>query len=142
MVVIGFAFWRGSKPEMLGALIVALDVAIDLVLRQWLGPWDFSAFSSSRFAIDLVEFGLLLSLALSANRVWPIFSAAAQLVAVAGSLAVWGSKGGMQVAYWAVTQSPLLGQLAALAIGTLFHLRRQAVVGSYRDWRVARSSRE
>ncbi len=137
--VIGFACLRGSRPEVLGALIVALNIAIDLVVREWAGQWNFSAFSGRRFVSDLVELGLLLSLALHANRVWPIFSAAAQLVAVAGSLAVWSSAEGMQVAYWAVTQLPLFGQLAALALGTFFHLRRQAVVGPYRDWRLAYS---
>jgi hypothetical protein len=139
--VIGFAFWRGGKPEMLGAVIVALNLCIDPVVRAWAGQWDFSAFSTSRFLVDLVEFGLLFSLALHANRVWPIFSAASQLVAVAGSLAVLKSGGGMQVAYWAVTQLPLFGQLAALAFGTYFHLRRREVIGPYRDWRVAYSSR-
>ncbi len=133
--VVAFAFLRGSKPEKLGAAIVGLNMCIDLAIREWTGRWDFSAFNDSRFWIDLVELGLLLSLALTANRVWPIFSAAAQMVAVAGSLAVWGSDGGMELAYWAVTQSPLFGQLAALALGTFFHLRRQAVIGPYRDWR-------
>jgi hypothetical protein len=71
---------------MLGAAIVALNLSIDLVVRQWMGRWDFTAFSTSRFLIDLAELGLLLALALSANRVWPIFSAATQMVAVAGSL--------------------------------------------------------
>lgn len=141
MAVIGFAFRRGGKPERLGAAIVGLNICIDLVVRQWVGAWDFSTFSSSRFLIDLVEFGLLFFLAYNANRVWPIFSAAAQLVAVGGSLAVLQSKGGMQIAYWAVTQLPLLGQLVALALGTFFHLRREAVIGPYRDWRVAYSYR-
>lgn len=134
--VIGFAFWGGSKPEQLGATIIALHMGVDLVLPEWVGQWDFSAFNTTRFLIDLIELGLLLSLALYANRVWPIFSAAAQLVVVAGSLAVWGSQSGMQVAYWAVTQLPLIGQLAGLSLGTVFHLRRQAMVGPYRDWRV------
>ncbi len=139
--VVCFAGWRGGKPEKLGATIVALSICIDLIVREWVGGWDFSTFSSSRLLIDLAELGLLLGLALSANRLWPIFSAATQMVAVAGSLAVWGSKGGMQVAYWAVTQLPLFGQLAALGLGTFFHLRRQAVVGPYRDWRRRYSSR-
>jgi len=141
MAVIAFAFWRGGKPERLGAGIIGLNICTDLVVRQWVGQWDFSVFSSSRFLIDLVEFSLLFPLAYNANRVWPIFSAACQLVAVGGSLAVLQSNGGMQVAYWAVTQLPLLGQLAALAFGTFFHLRREAVIGPYRDWRVAYSSR-
>lgn len=135
--VIGFAFWRGSMPENLGAVIIALNLCIDLAVLEWVGQWDFSIFSPSRFWIDLAEFGLLLALALKANRVWPIISAAAQMVTVAGSLAVWTTGGGMQIAYWAVTQLPLFGQLAALALGTFFHVRRQAVIGPYRDWRVA-----
>ena len=139
--VIGFALWGGGKPEMLGAGIIALNLCIDFAVRAWVGQWDFSTFSSRRFVIDLIEFTLLFSLALHANRVWPIVSAASQLVAIAGSLAVWESGGGMRVAYWAVTQLPLFGQLAALAFGTVFHLRRQAVIGPYRDWRGAYASR-
>ena len=137
--LIGFAFGRGSTPEKFGAAVVALNLSTDLLVRQWVGGWNFSTFSTGRFLMDLVEFGLLLSLAYKANRVWPIFSAACQLVAVAGSLAVWQSNGGMQVAYWAVTQLPLFGQLIALALGTFFHWRREAVIGPYRDWRVAYS---
>jgi len=140
--ITGFAFWRGGKPEIAGAAIVALGWCVDFLSSLWTGPIGFSSFSSSRFAIDVVEFVLLLAVALSANRVWPIFAAAAQLVAVAGSLAVWKSGAqGMQVAYWAVTQLPLFGQLAALAIGTILHLRRQAIIGLYRDWRAASLSR-
>lgn len=133
--VICFAYWRGSWPEKSGAAIISLNIAIDLIARGLLGEWNFSSFSFSRFLIDLIEFGLLLYLALSANRIWPIFSAAAQLVAVAGSLAVLGTGGGMQVAYWAVTQMPLFVQLVALGLGTYFHIRRRQVLGLYRDWR-------
>lgn len=139
--IIGFAFWRGSRPELLGGLILALNICFDLAVRTWAGRPDFSDFNTSRFVIDLVELGLLLLLALNANRVWPIFSAAAQLVAVAGSLAVMGTRGGMQLAYWAVTQMPLFAQLAALALGTFLHMRREAAVGPYRDWRLAFPSR-
>jgi len=137
---IGFAVWRGGRPEIIGAAILALNLCIDLAVGEWFGGWDFSRFSTTRFAVDLFEFSLLFVLALKANRVWPIFSAAAQVVAVAGSLAVLGSKGGMQVAYWAVTQLPLFVQLAALGIGTAFHFRRQAVIGPYRNWRGALSA--
>lgn len=134
--IFAFAFRAGGAPERIGALIVGFNICVDLLAATVLGQWDFSTFSSSRLLIDLLEFGLLLALAYRANRVWPIFSAAAQLVAVGGSLAVWKSGGGMQVAYWAVTQLPLLGQLAALAAGTLFHRRREALIGPYRDWRL------
>jgi len=137
--IIGFAVRRGGQPEKFGAAVIALNLCIDLAVRQWAGRWDFTAFSTTRFVIDLAEFGLLFFLAMNANRVWPIFSAAAQLVAIGGSLAVLRSDGGMQVAYWAVTQLPLFGQLAALMIGTFLHSRRQAVIGPYRDWRVAHS---
>lgn len=135
--IFGLAIWRGGEPEKFGAAVIALNMCIDLVVLEFVGRWDFSRFSTTRFVIDVAEFGLLFCLALKANRVWPIFSAAAQLVAVGGSLAVLGSEGGMQIAYWAVTQMPLFGQLLALFFGTLLHSRRQAMIGPYRDWRVA-----
>jgi hypothetical protein len=141
MAVLAVALRRGGSPEKLAAGLVALNICTDLLIRQWVGEWNFSTFSSSRFAIDLGEFSLLFFLAYNANRVWPIFSAAAQLVAVGGSLAVLQGQGGMQAAYWAITQLPLLGQLIALALGTFFHVRRLSVIGPYRDWRPAYSYR-
>ena len=135
--VIGFAVWCGGKPEKIGAAILLLDLCVDLVIRESLGHPDFLGFSNRRLVIDMVEFAMLLTLALRANRLWPIFSAASQLVAVAGSLAVLGSGRGMSVAYWAVTQLPFFGQLMALALGTIFHVRRRASLGPYREWRVS-----
>lgn len=135
--IIGFAVRRGGKPEMFGASIIALNLCVDLGVEYWVGLGGFSTFSISRFLIDLIELGLILFLALTANRVWPMFSAATQLLAVGGSVAVLGSDQGMQISYWAVTQLPLFGQLGALAIGTYLHMRRRAIVGPYRDWRIA-----
>lgn len=137
--IIGFAVWRGSKPEWAGAAIIALDIVIDFLARALGDQWEFDAFSSRRLVTDTVEFGLLFALALNANRVWPIFSAASQMAAVGGNLAAAGNPDGNEIAHWAVTQLPLFGELAALALGTAFHSRRQAAVGPYRDWRVASS---
>lgn len=137
--ILGFALLRGSMPETAGAAIIALALCLDFAVSHWSPEYaGFAIFSTSRFVLDLGEFYLLCSLAWSANRVWPIFSAAAQLVAVGGSLAVFYSEGGMEVAYWAVTQMPLFGQLAALALGTLCHQRRLAIIGPYSDWRASR----
>jgi len=134
MVIIGLAVSKGSQPERIGAGILGLSIVADLWVLALVGDWNFSVFSRSRLIIDLVELGLLLALALGANRVWPLFSAASQLLAVAGNLAVFGSEPGMEMAYWAVTQSPIFVQLFALGVGTLCHIRREAVIGNYRDW--------
>lgn len=133
--VVGFAVRYGSTPERLGALLIILNLSVDLLVKALVGEWDFARFSNVRFAVDIGEFCLIFALAFRANRVWTIFSAASQLVAVGGSIAVMKSSGGNQIAYWAITQLPLFGQLAALTLGTAAHRRRKAAIGPYRDWR-------
>jgi uncharacterized membrane protein len=70
-----------------------------------------------------------------ANRTWPLWAAAFQVVAMSGHLAVALHPEGMRRAYWAITQLPQYGQLAALLIGAAAHARRVRTVGAYRSWR-------
>jgi len=73
--------------------------------------------------------------ALRANRGWPLFVSAAQVLIVTGHLAKVWDVAVVRTAYWAVTQVPFLFQLAVLAAGTLAHMARRRHIGRYHSWR-------
>lgn len=107
---------------------------MDLVLQLTIGPRSFRNFDASRMLIDVVSAGLFIAVAMRANRLYPLAIAAAQLVAVIGSVAVLLSSDGWSQAFWAMTQLPLLLQLLLLTGGTIAHRYRLARVGAYNCW--------
>jgi hypothetical protein len=85
--------------------------------------------------LDGCELVAIFRLALRANRMWPLWAAAAQLICVSGHVAVFVSPEGMRRAYWALTQLPQYIQLIALVLGAVAHARRFDRIGPYRSWR-------
>ena len=110
---------------------IVLDAAYHLVF----GPSDFDAVDPVHVVLDGAELVAILWLALRANRMWPLWAAAAQLICVSGHIAAFVEPGGMQRAYWALTQLPQYIQLTALICGAVAHARRFEQIGPYRSWR-------
>lgn len=129
-----FAMRRGGAPERCCAAIIAFETILDFLYGALLGERGFAEPSFSRFAIDLIAFVGFVWVALRANRVWPLWVAAAQLVVLTGSTAVLVKNQGHQQAYWALTQLPIVFQLTALGVGTLVHAQRLRRIGPYNGW--------
>ncbi|MFB0611005.1 hypothetical protein [Aurantiacibacter poecillastricola] len=136
--VCAYAFLKGGKPEQYCALVIIAGTAFDRLYPWIFGPRGFHEFSLSRLLTETVLLLVFTSIALRANRNWPLIVAAAQLVAVAGSFAPLAVRGGYDQAYWALTQLPLVIQLLALSAGTCLHSLRDARVGPYNDWSPAK----
>lgn len=134
LLVVVFAATRGDWPERLCAAIIAGESLVDLVLHLTIGPRTFRMFDASRFLIDVACALGFIAVAMRANRVYPLAIAAAQLVAVIGSLAVVLSDDGWSQAFWAMTQLPLLLQWLLLVGGTIAHRQRLARIGPYNCW--------
>jgi hypothetical protein len=134
LLVVVFAAARGGWPERLCAAIIACEAVVDLALQFTIGPRSFRTFDASRLLIDLVAATLFTLVALRANRLHPLVIAAAQLVAVIGSLVVLLAEGGWTQAFWAMTQLPVLLQLVVLGGGTIAHRQRVARIGAYNCW--------
>lgn len=127
------AFLRGGTPERIcAAILTARFVLVPIYL--WNGPLGFEAVDNGLLAIDLVIFAGTLWLALRANRVWPLWICSAQLIVILGHLSVFVAEGGMQKAYWAMTQLPEVLQFITLALGVRAHRKRFRRIGPYRDW--------
>jgi hypothetical protein len=128
---------RGGPPERLAAVIIAGWVLADALYHVVYGPSGFERVDPWHVFLDGTILALLLWLALRANRVWPLFAAAAQLICVTGHAAVLLEPDGMRRAYWAMTQLPQYIQLTALVMGAAAHAKREQLIGPYRSWRVA-----
>ena len=131
------AYLRGGPPEKIAAAIIVAWILADFTYHVLFGPSGFDTVDPVHLVLDGAELVAIMWLALSANRVWPLWAAAAQLICVSGHLAVFIEPDGVRRAYWAMTQLPQYIQLIALVCGAAAHARRQQRIGRYRSWRVA-----
>ena len=125
---------RGGPPERLAAAIIVCWIMADAAYHLVFGPSGFARVDPVHLFLDGGELVAIVWLALRANRMWPLWAAAAQLICVSGHLALF-IEPGMQRAYWAMTQLPQYIQLTALMLGAVAHARRFERIGPYRSWR-------
>ena len=130
------AYWRGGPPERLASVVIAALFVIDISYHLVFGPSGFDKVDPVHLVLDGGELVAITWLALRANRMWPLWAAAAQLICVTGHLAAFVEPVAVRRAYWAMTQLPQYIQLTALVLGAFAHARRVQRVGLYRSWRV------
>ena len=133
----GYALWRGGPPERIAAKVVIVWVLTDVGYHLLFGPSGFVVVDPAHLLIDGGELVAILWVALRANRLWPLWAAAAQVMTVAGLMVVMFGESGINYAYWAMTQLPPYIQLLALVCGAAFHARRFRQFGYYRSWRLS-----
>ncbi len=120
-LVTGFAMWKGGRPEQGAGLFILLATIVTFLLpdRRW---------SDVQFGImwlDIFSFAVLLTLALLADRWWPMFAAGVQGLSVLLHLAFWAQ---MKVtSYVYMTGLNIIGHmlLLTLLVGTVSHVLRQ-----------------
>ena len=127
---------RGGPPERLAAGIIVCWIIADVSYHLVFGPSGFDRVDPVHLVLDGGELVAIVWLALRANRMWPLWAAAAQLICVSGHLALF-IEPGMRRAYWAMTQLPQYIQLTALVLGAVAHARRFERIGPYRSWRLS-----
>ena len=125
---------HGGPPERRAAGIIVCWIVADLAYHLAFGPSGFARVDPVHLLLDGGELVAIVWLALRANRMWPLWAAAAQLICVSGHLALFVEPG-MRRAYWAMTQLPQYIQLTALVLGAVAHARRYERIGPYRSWR-------
>jgi hypothetical protein len=130
------AYRRGGPPERFAAVLIVGWVVTDAIYHLLFGPSGFDKVDPVHLVLDGGELVAILWLALNANRSWPLWAAAAQVICVSGHIAGLIEPGGMRRAYWAMTQLPQYIQLTALLVGATAHARRVRLMGRYRSWRL------
>lgn len=122
-IVVSYALWRGSAPERAGALIFILMAVLQYGGRLVLSR-VFDTVDLLYLAADLFAFISFTLLALSANRIWPLFVAAAELLSCASHFGREISSKVEPLVYAVLTAGPTIVALAILLIGTLAHHSR------------------
>ena len=131
------AYWRGGPPERIAAKVIIVWILTDVGYHLIFGPSGFVVVDPAHLVIDGAELVAITWLALRANRVWPVWAAAAQLMTFSGHIVAMIETGGINRAYWAITQLPPYIQIAAMVFGAVFHSRRYRQIGPYRSWRLS-----
>ena len=115
-----------------------------LVLFE-LSSWMYAAVWGTNFQLGTVDLvfaatdvlaGIIwLAVALNANRNYPLFIAAMQILAIAGHLSRGLIEAISPIAYAVMVIAPGWIQLLILGTGVIRHILRKRKFGSYREWR-------
>jgi len=131
-LVLAALVWGGGPERALAAVLAWLwgaDFALHPLVR------DPAAIETGHFVIDLVAAVGAILVALSANRTYPLWFAAFQLIALLAHLAHQTAPGVATLAYRLLSTGPSYCQIILLAFGIWAHHRRVRWFGRYRSWR-------
>ena len=133
-----YAFWRGAGPERIAGAIMSGMVIVD-VLYHLIFPKGgiYDEVDLGHLFNDtwvLIAFALL---AIRANRIYPIWMLAAQLIAMTSHLNREVSLEIAEIVYAIMIRVPSYIQLIAFGIGLVAHRRRVLRYGTYRSWRAS-----
>lgn len=123
-IVSGYACWRGGVPERL----IALSLLLAMLATANVPHSHATSYHSIYWAVVAVDFALfvgLTTIALFADRYWPMGVAALQLLAVMAHGAVRYDHAILAIVYWLVVGKTSYLMLAVLGIGTARHHERQ-----------------
>lgn len=128
-----FAFVSGGRPERLAALLLLLAALGNAALPNHPGV-SFHMVEGPAALIDLVLMASLVALSVRANRFWPLWLAALQLLAIA----IHGVKAFEPVLvpwmYAGAAGKIAYPMMAVLMMGVWRHRRRIAEFGADPDW--------
>lgn len=137
LMVLVFAVRKGGEPERLVTAVFATSFALDGINHAVFGEPAFYAVNPGHLVIDSWAAIAFLWIALRANRGWPMWVCAAQIIVVLGHLAKVIDLSLVRFGYFAMTTLPINVQAMALFLGTAAHVRREERIGQYHGWRLA-----
>jgi hypothetical protein len=128
-----YALARGGGPERITTL--SFLVAGILTIFQSEPPsTSFRAVQWGTFAIDLTLFGILVVIALHADRFWTLWSAALQILGIGSHMVRLFDHQVIPLAYAVLMQAWAYPMIVLLIVGTFRHSRRQRLSGIDVDW--------
>ena len=139
-LLLAAAMWRwGGSPERWLATIFVGTMIAPIYISRWLGLGEFGVnfYSAYYVLLDVAAAGLFVTVALNANRNYPLWIAGFQLVALGAHLvkAVPSTSSTLAIAILVI--GPSYCQLMLLLGGFIRHLRRERRFGPYREWRTS-----
>lgn len=139
IVALVIAAWRyGSDPERILAGTLAGMMVGDSGYHALLEGRGFMPSPEIiHLGIDLTALAIATAVALVANRFYPLWFAAFQLIALMAHFANEMAPGVARLAYGIMYIGPSYFQIILLAGGIWFHRRRVRRYGPYRSWRTS-----
>lgn len=135
--ILAFAMRKGEEPERLVAGIIFATAVADVLNHAAFGYPAFFALDPGHLVIDTWALAGLMWVALRANRGWPLWACAAQVIVVLAHTSKLIDLALVRYGYFVMTQLPVIIQVTALLVGTRAHLRRRRRIGPYNSWRPA-----
>lgn len=136
LFAVPFALWRGGPPERLVAAILAAMTVMSVAAHRVI-PIRYDQVDAPALTVDLFGFVGMTAIALYADRSWPLWTAALQLLSSMSHLIRFTSTGVEQLVYSWVKSLPTFLALVILIVATLMHRRRLGRNGTDRSWRMS-----
>lgn len=128
-----YAVWKGGAPERLAAAIFAVGLLATVLLRA---PYStrFGTIDIGMFLADFAMLVCLVCIALHAERFWPIWISAFQMIQVLSHLPELLIPRLLPEAYLIIVSVWAYPMLFLLIVGTLRHQRRLKQYGTDKSW--------
>lgn len=135
-IFVVIAFMRGAGPERYLASILFAMLAVDRIWHELFGAnADYHRVDIWHLSVDIAVFFAIMPVAIHANRLYPLWIGAAQLIALVSHFARVLMIGVDGLAYAIMDRLPSYIQLIAMAVGLACHISRRKRLGNYRSWR-------
>jgi hypothetical protein len=130
-----YALWRGGAPERIVASVFAIGLAGTLLLQAPLAA-RFGSLELGIFLTDVAMLGAIVAVALNADRFWPLWIGAFQIIQVLSHVPQAIIPHLLPTTYGAIVAIWSYPMLAILVAGTARHRRRLADYGIDPAWSV------
>lgn len=136
LFAVPFALWKGGTPERLAAAVLAAMTVIGVTAHRFI-PIRYDHVDAAALTVDLLGFIGMTAIALYADRSWPLWTAALQLLSSMSHLIRFTSGTVEQLVYSWVKSLPTFLVLLILIGGTILHRRRLRRFGTDPSWRLS-----
>lgn len=133
LVCCGYAYWRGGPPERVGASIFLAAVVLTRIAVSGAAT-RYSSVEAGILIVDIATLAALVVLALTANRLWPLWVTALQAIGAAGHAVKLANPDVIRWAYAFALAFWSYPMLFLLALGTWNHQKRLAKHGVDKSW--------
>lgn len=128
----------GAMPErILSGLFVAMPISDALYHLAARGAIYLGTLNAGHFFIDAAAFAIAFAVALFANRIYPLWIAGVQLIALLSHFYKLVLGDFNLLAYQIMQTMPSYLQVVVLACGVIAHILRRKTMGSYPSWRTS-----
>lgn len=130
---VGYALFKGGAPERYGAIAHLVLMALEVTALQFVRE-TFATADPTSLVVDVLVLLAYGSIALHANRLWPLWAASLSLLSVLSHFARWVQVAIHPYAYVLLSTLPTAMSLLAMAIGTMNYHRRIKAGLPCPDW--------